>query len=115
MIDIDPRCEVFIHSMVYDNVTMRAVTENMYNHRYIEDVVINTSCEHIENIKQWVSLVPKGRTIVLQSNSSEEDKDHINCVKSIEEFIEQTGLTDIIFSGSLEFSMYNRFMIIGKT
>lgn len=115
MIDIDPRCEIFIHSMVYDNGAMRAVTENMYNHRYIEDVVINTSCEHIENVEDWVSRIPRGRIVVLQSNSSDEDRDHINCVSSEEEFIKQTGLTNILFSGKMEFSMYNRFMVIGKT
>lgn len=115
MIDIDPRCEAFINNMVYDDGAMRAVTKDMYTYRYIEDIIINTSCEHIPDIEKWISLLPKGRLVVLQSNNYTEEEDHINCITSKEELIEQSGLTNIIFAGELEFSMYTRYMIIGRT
>jgi hypothetical protein len=115
MIDIDPRCETFIHNMVYDNGAMRAITTDMYTHRYIEDVIINTSCEHIKDVSAWVKLIPGGRTVVLQSNNYEAEEDHINCVKSKEEFAEQSSLKEILFCGELELPMYSRYMVIGRT
>jgi len=114
ILDIDPHYEKFIRNMIWNNNSMKAVTEDMYKYSYNEDFVINTSCEHIPDIKSWLSLIPKGKTIILQSNNFKEGNGHINCVSDEFEFIKQTGLTTILYKGKLEMPMYTRFMIIGK-
>ncbi len=115
MLDIDPRCEKFIHNMIYDNPDLKSITADMYRHSYIEDVIINTSCEHIDNVQEWLSLIPKDRMVVLQSNNYLKGNGHVNCVNSTEEFIEQVDLSDILYSGELIMPMYTRYMIIGRT
>ncbi len=113
MLDIDTRCEKFVNNVTHSSI--KYLTEDMYKHQYTEDIIINTSCEHIPNIRNWLDIIPKGKTVILQSNNYFEGNGHINCVNSIEEFIHQTRLTDIKFSGKLELPIYTRFMIVAKT
>jgi hypothetical protein len=115
MIDIDPRCQQFIERMIWENKDMQAITADMYRYHYKEDFIVNTSCEHIPDIREWLSIIPLGRTVILQSNDYFEGHDHINCVKNEDDFLAQTGLTDVLYCGKLEMPMYKRFMIIGKT
>lgn len=114
MMDIDPRCAEFIHHMIYKDNALKSITADMYEYRYTEDVIINTSCEHIPDIHQWLALLPPKRTVVLQSNNFYNGSGHVNCTDTIGGFIEQTGITDILYSGELEMPMYTRYMIIGK-
>jgi len=74
--------------------------------------IINTSCEHV-NFEEWLGLIPKGKQVVLQSNNYFSAPDHINCMKSLEEFKEKANLTEVQYAGTLELEKYNRFMIIG--
>lgn len=115
MLDIDPRCEKFIHNMIYDNPAMQAITEDMYKHHYTEDIIINTSCEHIPDVREWISCIPMGRTVILQSNNYTKGNGHINCVDSAEEFVKQVDLPEVLYSGKLEMPMYTRYMVIGIT
>ena len=114
MLDIDPRCEKFINNMIYDMPDLKSVTEDMYKYAYNEDVIVNTSCEHILDIQEWLSLIPKNKLLILQSNNYDKGNGHINCVHSKEEFIKQTGLANILYSGKLEMPMYTRYMVIGN-
>jgi hypothetical protein len=115
MIDIDERCKPFVDNITHDLENVDYAIEDMYRHVYREQVVINTSCEHIPNLKEWVSIIPKNKTLVLQSNNYTVPADHINTANSVEEFIEQTGLSAIWYSGSLVLPMYTRYMLIGRT
>lgn len=115
MIDIDPRCEKFVHRMIYDNGAMNYTTADMYEYRYTEDVIINTSCEHITDLREWVNIIPRGRTVILQSNNYRSGNGHVNCVDSEEELDQQSGLSKIFYKGKLEMPMYSRFMVIGVT
>jgi hypothetical protein len=110
LLDIDPRCEIFVR-----NIGMFGITRDMYAHTYTEDVVVNTACEHIPDIKAWLKNVYQGTIVLLQSNNFFSDPDHINCVKTKEEFEDQVNLREILYSGELVTPMYTRFMIIGKT
>jgi hypothetical protein len=101
--------------MIYSNPSLKTITDDMYLYSYTEDVIINTSCEHIDNVQDWLSLLPADRMVVLQSNNYIGGNGHINCVHSKEEFVEQTGLSDILYSGELVMPMYTRYMVIGKT
>lgn len=115
MIDIDSRCEKFINNIVYNLPGLSSVTEDMYRYKYREDTVINTSCEHIPDLREWINIIPLNRTVILQSNNFIEGDGHINCVHSKDEFEKQTGLSTILYSGELVMPMYTRYMIIGRT
>jgi len=114
-LDLDPRCEKFINNIIYNNKDMKCITGNMYEYHYTEDIIINTSCEHIENVRGWLNCIPSDRMVVLQSNNFVLGSGHINCIESEEEFIEQIGLSNVIYSGELKMPMYTRYMVIGKT
>jgi hypothetical protein len=93
-----------------------AVTQDMYALDYAgldADLVINTSCEHIANLRAWLSLLPPGTRVLLQSNDYFSEPTHINCVPSLEAFVAQAGLNRLDYSGSLPMKKYTRFMLIG--
>jgi len=114
LLDIDPRCDAYLQNIIYGDVDVFSVTGDMYEYKYTEDIVINTACEHIPNVRWWLDQMPKGTTVVLQSNNFFEGEDHINCVSCIGDFIKQTSLSKILYSGSLVTPMYTRYMIIGR-
>lgn len=94
----------------------RAITADMYELPYGElgaDLVINTSCEHIADLRAWLALLPKGTRVLLQSNDYFSEPTHINCVPTLDAFIDQAGLSEVAFSGSLPMKKYTRFMLIG--
>lgn len=115
MLDIDERCEKFVHNIIYDTPEIQYITGDMYEYHYKEDLIINTSCEHIPDIAAWTALIPPNKVVVLQSNNFYDGEGHINCVESETELAEKSGLRDIWYSGSLEMPMYTRFMVIGLT
>jgi hypothetical protein len=78
------------------------------------DLVINTSCEHIPDVGEWLDRLPAGMAVVLQSNDYFAEPDHINCVHTLEDFIAQARLSKIVFRGALETKKYARFMLIGN-
>lgn len=93
-----------------------AVTGDMYALDYAAlgaDLIINTSCEHIADLRGWLALLPKGTRVMLQSNDYFSEPTHINCVPSLEAFVEQAQLSDLDFSGILRMKKYTRFMLIG--
>ena len=61
----------------------------------------------------WLALLPRGARVMLQSNDYFSEPTHINCVPSLEAFIEQARLSTLDFSGSLKMKKYTRFMLIG--
>ncbi len=94
----------------------RALTADMYDLAYAKlgaDLVINTSCEHIADLPAWLSLLPKGTRVLLQSNDYFSEPTHVNCVASLDEFIDQASLGTIAFAGALPMKKYTRFMLIG--
>ena len=67
MIDIDPRCEKFVNNIIYNDSSLKYITADMYSYVYSETLVINTICEHISNLSQWIKSLPKNCIVVLQS------------------------------------------------
>jgi len=80
------------------------------------DIVINTSSEHMPNLKEIIKnkeYKPEC-LFVLQSNNMFHIKDHINCVNNEQELIEKSELSKILYKGSLDMpNNYKRFMVIG--
>lgn len=87
---------------------------NIYQHSGF-DVIINTSVEHLET-NEWFENIPKDTIVVLQSNDMKHD-DHYNNHKSLNDFIENYPLTDILYDGVKMFQYkdhsFQRYMIIG--
>lgn len=118
-LDLDERCRKFIGCIkTYDKFGHRviAIQENMYDYRYTEDVVINTSGEHIEDLEVWVEKIPTGTVVVLQSSNFNSHPQHINCVSSADELLNKAGLQfkEVIYKGELQLPTYTRFMVIFK-
>lgn len=75
------------------------------------DTVINTSCEHMPDMKDYIkSQLP---VYALQSNDYFAIKEHTNCKTSLNQFIDSTGLQNIMYSGTKKMKGYERYMVIG--
>jgi len=117
-IDIDPAVEDVGRTLMGDvGDRFRALTNDMYALDYAAggpDLVINTSCEHIIDLKTWLQLLPRSTAVLLQSNNYFSEPTHINCMNSLAEFTDEAGLTELVFSGELQMKNYTRFMLIGR-
>ena len=91
----------------YPMIKPDMVDSSNYEYKYF---MINTSCEHMHPLNCRPNTY-----VVLQSNNYEEIEEHINCVNSSEELAEQYNVSEVYYSGELEFDKYTRFMVIGKT
>ncbi len=76
-------------------------------------VLINTICEHLPDAAGWWARIPAGQQCVLQSNNYDLCRDHVNCVKNLEEMKAQTPFTRLQFAGVLPLPIFDRFMLIG--
>ena len=77
------------------------------------DTIINTSCDHMD-ASAWWNGIPEGKLVILQNNNLHGYDDHINVVDSIEQFSEMYPMSELMFSGSLDCTLYTRFMLIGR-
>jgi len=75
------------------------------------NMVINTSCEHIEKFTDWFNLIPA--FVVLHTNDYFDNPQHSNCCKDIEEAKSKYPMQSIMYEGNLDTELYNRFMLIG--
>jgi hypothetical protein len=117
-LDIDPSCEpvaTMMNKIEEIDGKFRAITGDMCTVPVNGNVVINTSCEHItqEQYELWLSRLPAGSIVVLQSNNYK-IAEHVRIAQSLEEFKQQSHLKEM-WSGSLKTQLYNRWMIIGQT
>jgi hypothetical protein len=118
-IDIDPQCEEIsktINKIEEIEGKFQAITCNMsdYDYYFFPDIVINTSCEHVDQktYEKWLKKIPEGSLKVLQGNNYFELEEHIRCAEDIEEFKEQCKIKHLS-ALTLELPKYNRFMLIG--
>jgi hypothetical protein len=100
----------------------RFIHSDMYEFPYNEqefDVYVNTSGEHIPSLKEWIEMIPSGKIVCIQSNDYFSHPQHINCVNNVAELEAQAftanNVKDVIYRGTLELPIYNRFMIIALT
>jgi hypothetical protein len=82
------------------------------------DTIINCACEHMYPMWKFRELnkpVLRNPIYVLQSSDDDQYSDHINCVNSEEELIDQAGIKDVMYSGAKFLSNKStRFMVIGR-
>lgn len=119
-IDIDPRCvDVACSLNATHTATGRfeARTADMRELDHVAeaaDLLINTSCEHVEGFGRWYSRVPDGQRLVLQSNDYVAVSEHVNCVRDLAEFRAQAPMRETLFAGERALLRYTRFMLIGR-
>lgn len=121
-IDVDPMSMQIARNLLTDPIYSdnKFVVDDAVNH-YIEknrwyNVVINTSCEHMEpdDIKLLVKLKPKNTIICFQSNNYDSVTSHINTSNSLEEFVDHLDLLEVFYADKLVQDQYERYMVIGK-
>ncbi|MEC9367262.1 MAG: class I SAM-dependent methyltransferase [Pseudomonadota bacterium] len=78
------------------------------------DLVINTSCEHLDRFGHWFGRLPEGQLMALQSNNYRAIPEHVNCVESLADFRAQAPLSELLYAGELALDKYTRFMLIGR-
>jgi hypothetical protein len=117
-IDIDPAVADVARTLVGEpGDRFHALTQDMYALDYMAaraDLVINTSCEHIADVRAWLALLPRSTPVLLQSNDYFSEPTHINCMSSLAQFADVAGLSELLFSGELAMKNYTRFMLIGR-
>ncbi len=117
--DIDSACEEVAECLNREGAmsgSFKARTADMLKLDYASgtpDLIINTSCEHLEDVSAWLDLIPHGTRLVLQSNNYFGEPDHFNCASSLEEFKAQAPISNIDYEGELALKNYTRFMLIG--
>lgn len=121
-LDRDPGCAAVAEKLNRRHVAngrFKAVTADMMTLDFAAvdpapGLVINTSCEHLTDVPGWVRSLPAGMPVLLQSNDYVREPDHRSCVPSLEAFIDQAQLSEVVFSGALPTRNYTRFMLIGR-
>ena len=117
--DIDPGVEAIARTLTAAHSgAFRAITADMYGLDYRAarpDLVINTSCEHIPDIGAWLSLLPQGCKVLLQSNDYFAEPTHVNAMPTLEAFAADAKLSEVLYAGQLSQKKYTRFMLIGRT
>ncbi len=127
-IDIDPRCAAIAESLNATHVRagrFAATTADMLEVDYArpgtgrpgtqpDDLVINTSCEHLAAFDRWYERIPPGKRLVLQSNDYFACAQHVNCVPDLAAFRTQAPMRDVLFAGERKMRRYVRFMLIGE-
>ena len=78
-------------------------------------LIINTSCEHMEqdDLSLIISMKPRDTLICFQGNNYDSIQSHINTHDSLESFVDSLGLYKVYHSETLEMENYNRYMVIG--
>lgn len=75
------------------------------------DVVLNTSCEHMDN--HWFHTASNTQLIILQTNDNPDYHGHINPCENIQQAVEMYPMKFIIYAGTMVLPDYKRMMLIG--
>ena len=111
--DKDPQCKTIGHQL-YPGVTFATAKIEYFNFKTY-DVVVCTSCEHLEQkvIDDMLKRIKKSALVILQSNIYFKIKEHINCHNSVIEFEKTLKLEKILYRGTLKLENCDRYMVIG--
>ena len=103
---------------MYDNVdwiTSDVFHKDRYDRIKNADLIINTSCEHMANMSSLSPLKKSNAHFAFQSNDMYSIKTHVNCVSSLDEFVNQLPTNAKILSkDEIKDDRGTRFTITGK-
>jgi len=93
----------------------KLLPQDIYDNSFIDrgkvHLVINTSCEHMDNT--WYENLPVGTFVLLHQNDYFSNEQHVNCCKDVEDVKKKYPMQSILYEGELDTHLYNRFMLIG--
>lgn len=119
-VDIDESCKdtaLMINKRQEIKSRFTAVTADMCEYEYSDqtDIFINTSTEHLttDQYDNWIKKVPDSKLVVLQNNNYRDLPEHVNCYDTEDDFANHCGLRKILYVGSLDLPLYDRFLVIG--
>lgn len=119
-VDLDSACEevaLSLNKTHVDSGRFKFLIADMYDMDFQDlgcDLIVNTSCEHLNSIDKWFERIPSGTLLTLQSNNYFGIEGHVNCVESLDKFKQQVPLAEVMFEGELTLKNYTRFMLIGR-
>ena len=119
-LDIDPRCADIALALNATGASagkFSPLTGDMLEYDYrnaTADLIVNTSCEHVERLDRWYERIPSGQLLALQSNDYFACSEHVNCVTDLASFRAQVPMRELLFAGERKFRRYVRFMLIGR-
>ena len=110
----DKKYQIIIKNVMFDKI--QSAQHAGYNGSM--DTIINCACEHMYPMWKFRDLnktVQKNSLYILQSSDDDQHDDHINCVQSEDELIDQAKIKHVMYSGSKILSNKStRFMVIGR-
>lgn len=118
-VDLDPRCKNISETVCsrYSDQFI-SVIDDMKNFDYLwditPDIVINTSCEHVDQdtYYRWYDRIYPGTVVVAQSNNYFDCDQHVRCSRNLREFESTNCVIDPLYSGELVHDIYTRYMSI---
>jgi len=80
------------------------------------EIWITTSGEHVDPdiLKKLIKNKPYEMLMVVQSNDYFSHPSHINCYKTLDEFVNSLGFQYVWYQGALNLGDFNRWMVIGQ-
>lgn len=122
-IDSDPECVHFSYALKHgipgceNNIPVTSdAAEYFFDNADAYQVIINTSCEHMdqEDIDLMLSMKNPETVVCLQNNNFHKEPEHINTYNSVDEFADSLNI-HILWKGTLKPSdEYERYMVIGR-
>lgn len=122
-IDSDPLCEKFGNMLQRNNPSLEHnwfhtedAIEYYFDRTDAFQLIINTSCEHMEqeDIRMILNSKPIDTIACFQSNNYHNEAEHINTHNSLDEFVDSLQLASVYYKGEMSPSEdYTRYMVIG--
>lgn len=110
--DMDHRLESVANHLNRENKNFLHITSDINTiDTSAYDVIINTSCEHIEK-NFWFENLRTNQLVFLQSTDLA-GNDHCNLCLNILEMKNKYRLKKLLYADTLNLNQYNRFMIYG--
>jgi hypothetical protein len=120
-VDSDPLAEHFSRQLLKGTPTENTYFVNedaedwIFDNIQKCDIIINTSCEHMEaeDIRLMIAMKKPNSVVCFQGNNYHSVQSHINTHDSLEDFAKSLDLTRVFYSGKFETADYDRYMVIG--
>lgn len=115
--DMDPKCAHYGWKLFpHYNINFTTLDVNSKPDLSSYSIIINTSCEHMEqeDVRWMISNKNKDCIFVGQSNNYVDLDSHINCYPDVGFFADDLELDDIMFEEEMNLGGFDRFMVIGK-
>ena len=118
-VDVDPSLRILtdaFNNRVYETNHVKYVCADARNFINASsdsfDCVINTSCEHMPY--DMKDVIWDTRPVYAFQSNNYDIPEHINFKTSLDQFIQSTGLNNILYCGIKKMRSYDRYMVIGK-